>query len=180
MFLYHQVGVNDINIREFKNTQKCKKIIRQIENFIEREIRDREENNDLSTVDTSDLTPLEYEHYCADILRHCGWSVQMTPATRDGGADFIAEKGRNRLVAQCKRYAQPVGNKAVQEVHSAVRLYHGTAACVIAPMGFTSQARREAHGLSVALLHHSALKAFAEKFDAHAPENRSIIKIMNS
>ncbi|WP_420794398.1 restriction endonuclease [Sphingosinicella microcystinivorans] len=114
------------------------------------------------------------------MLHHCGWSVQMTPATRDGGADFVAEKGRHRLVAQCKRYAQPVGNKAVQEVHSAVRLYHGTIACVIAPMGFTSQARREAHGLSVTLLHHSALKAFAEKFDAHTSENRSIIKIINS
>lgn len=120
----------------------------------------------LSHVDAASLTPLEYEQHCAAILSCRGWTVHLTSQTRDGGADFIAQKGDWRMVVQCKRYAQPVGNKAVQEVYSAVSLYSGNVACVVAPTGFTKQAQQEAHGLSVRLLHHSSLSTFAEQLAA--------------
>lgn len=97
--------------------------------------------NPLARVDTSELTPLEYERHCADLLKAKGWTVQMTPATRDGGADFFVEKHEWRMVVQSKRYAQPVGNKAVQEVTPALLLYNGNVACVAAPTGFTRQAQ---------------------------------------
>ena len=119
--------------------------------------------NPLARIDASSLTPLEYERHCAELLKDKGWSVKMTPATRDGGADFIAEKHDWRMVVQCKRYSQPVGNKAVQEVTSALLLYNGNVACVVAPSGFTRQAQQEAHAQRVELLHHSALPAFAER-----------------
>lgn len=124
------------------------------------------QNNPLAKVDVASLTPLEYERHCADLLNEVGWKINMTPATRDGGADFIAEKESWRIVVQCKRYAEPVGNKAVQEVNSAVRLYQGNVACVVAPNGFTKQAQREAESLSVHLLHHSSLLAFGNKMIA--------------
>lgn len=120
-------------------------------------------SNPLAKIDVFELTPIEYEHHCADMLRGKGWSIQLTPATRDGGADFVAEKANVRIVFQCKRYSHPVGNKAVQEVTSAVQLYNGNVACVVAPSGYTRQAEREATGLSVHLIHHSALPAFADK-----------------
>lgn len=117
----------------------------------------------VAPVEVGELSPIDYERYCANLLGTNGWAIQMTPATRDGGADFIAEKGGHRIVAQCKRYTKPVGNKAVQEANAAVRLYNGTAACVVAPSGYTTQASREALGLSVALLHHSDLPVYAER-----------------
>jgi restriction system protein len=123
----------------------------------------RRQSNSLTNIDTADLTPIEYERHCAEILQQHGWDIQLTQATRDGGADFIAEKADVRLVVQCKRYNHPVGNKAVQEITSAVRLYGGNVACVVAPNGYTRQAQNEATGLSVHLLHHSALPAFADK-----------------
>lgn len=119
--------------------------------------------NPLNGIDANSLTPIEYERYCADLLTAKGCVVQMTPTTRDGGADFVAEKQDCRLVVQCKRYGQPVGNKAVQEVTSALLLYSGNVACVVAPKGFTRQAQHEAHAQRVELLHHSALAAFAER-----------------
>lgn len=119
--------------------------------------------NPLARIDASNLTPLEYERHCAELLKDKGWTVKMTPATRDGGADFIAEKHGQRMVVQCKRYARPVGNKAVQEVTSARSLYNGNVACVVAPTGFTRQAQQEAYAQQVELLHHSALPAFAER-----------------
>lgn len=118
------------------------------------------------TSDVGRMTALEYEQYCAALLRAGGWTVRLTPATGDSGADLVAEKDDLRLVVQCKRHLAPVGNKAVQEVHSAVRLYFGDIACVVAPSGFTRQAQQEACGLSIHLLHHSALSEFARKLAA--------------
>jgi restriction system protein len=120
-------------------------------------------DNSFAKIDAFELTPSEYEHHCANILKAEGWAVNVTQASRDGGADFYAEKDGIRLVAQCKRYSTPVGNKAVQEVNSALRLYNGNFACVIAPMGFTKQARTEALGHSIQLLHHLELPSFSDK-----------------
>jgi restriction system protein len=114
-------------------------------------------------VDALQLTPSGYEHFCADMLINEGWDVTVTKTSRDGGADFYADKDGFRLVAQCKRYSQPVGNKAVQEVVSALKLYNGNMACVVAPMGFTKQAQTEALCHQVHLLHHLELKSFSEK-----------------
>lgn len=134
-----------------------------VDRMIRERIASHGSSRPLATIDVHELTPTEYEHHCADMLRERGWAIQLTPASRDGGADFVAEKSGIRIVFQCKRYSQPVGNKAVQEVTSAVRLYHGNVACVVAPNGYTRQAQREATGLSVHLLHHSALPAFVDR-----------------
>jgi len=114
-------------------------------------------------VDIAQLSPQEFEQHCASILFRCGWTVHPTPVTGDHGADLVAEKGDQRLIVQCKLYAQPVGNKAVQEAYAARPLYNGTHACVVASSGFTPQARRAAHALSVRLLHHSDLEGYAHE-----------------
>jgi restriction system protein len=111
----------------------------------------------LAVADTSRLTPRGYEQHCADLLEAEGWTVQLTPPTRDSGADIIATKGRWRVAVECKRYAKPVGNKAVQQVHAARSLYQANAACVVALGGFTPQAEREALGMFVLLLHDGEL-----------------------
>lgn len=134
-----------------------------VDAYTAREIARQKQVTPLAQIDPFELTPIAYERHCADLLRQQGWTVKETPPTRDGGADFVAEKSGIRLVAQCKRYSHAVGNKAVQEVNSAVKLYNGNVACVVAPSGYTRQAQREATGLSVHLLHHSALAAYAEK-----------------
>lgn len=115
----------------------------------------------IQSIDPAKLTGLEYEQYCALILADGGWIVRQTPVTGDHGADIIAEKDGRRLAVQCKLYAQPVGNKAVQEVHSARSLYHCDYACVVASSDFTKQAQREAHAHGIQLLHHTRLASFA-------------------
>jgi len=165
-FLRTQFASGKSNFGDWRNSREGQQMASRVDRFTRSKLEILQHSEPLARVDTKSLTPAEYERHCGEILHRQGWKIQMTPATRDGGADFIAEKGEYRLIAQCKRYAKPVGNKAVQEVHSAVKLYAGNAACVIAPTGFTAQAQREAHSLSIALLHHSSLQAFAEKLEA--------------
>lgn len=122
------------------------------------------------------LAPIDYERNCALILFRRGWTVHPTPATGDNGADVVAEKAGKRLIIQCKLYSQPVGNKAVQEAFSALKLYAGTHACVVAPNGFTAQAKRAAQGLSVELLHHSQLETFADELTRGSNARRALVR----
>jgi restriction system protein len=109
----------------------------------------------------------EYERYCQALLEKHGWQVQLTKATCDQGVDLLG-RYRERLVAfQCKRFRQPVGNKAVQEVVAGREYYKAHLAVVVTNAQFTSAARSLASASKVHLLHHSELEDFGNKI---APE----------
>lgn len=164
-FLRTQVVLDETVFVPWRKTETGQRVAKRVDQIIEVKAKAAQEAPTI-TVSVMDLRPLEYERLCADLLRRRGWEIQMTPPTGDGGADFVAQKHAHRVVVQCKRYAKPVGNTAVQEVNSAVRLYSGTVACVVAPNGFTSQARREAFALNIRLLDHDDLQAFADQIEA--------------
>lgn len=72
--------------------------------------------------------------------------------------DVKASKDGIDLVAQCKRFAKPVGNKAVQEVVAGIKYYAANKGIVIAPNGFTKSAERLAESNNIDLIHHSEIK----------------------
>jgi restriction system protein len=152
-------------------------MVEHLAKYVDRCVRASNAEARLSTkvpdIDVAQLSPREFEQHCASILFRCGWTVHPTPVTGDHGADVVAEKDGHRLIVQCKLYASPVGNKAVQEVYAARPLYNGTHACVVAPSGFTPQARRAAHALSVRLLRHSDLEDFARELATAVPSRRA-------
>ncbi|MGF3022344.1 restriction endonuclease [Methylobacterium aquaticum] len=102
---------------------------------------------------------LAYERYCAALLERAGWDARTTKAAGDQGADVVAERDGVRLVVQCKRYAKPVGNGAVQEVVAARSYWSADCAAVVSNAGFTPAARKLAAATDVLLLHHDALPA---------------------
>ncbi|MGZ3325696.1 MAG: restriction endonuclease [Xanthobacteraceae bacterium] len=107
-------------------------------------------------IDVSQLSPLGYEDYCAVLLRDAGWRASTTPR-QDQGVDVIASLRGTRAAIQCKMYASPVGNRAVQEV-IAGRLYYGTQiAVVVSTAPYTLSARALAARTQVLLLHHDQL-----------------------
>jgi restriction system protein len=68
------------------------------------------------------VTPEEYEHHVAGVLRREGWEARVTPHQRDHGVDIVAERGRVRLAVQVKMFGgsnRPVAGKAVMELHGA-------------------------------------------------------------
>ncbi|MEM7680643.1 MAG: restriction endonuclease [Planctomycetota bacterium] len=110
--------------------------------------------------DPAMMSPDEYEEFCADLLRCSGWSVQVCGGSGDQGVDLVAQRGWERAVFQCKRYSKPVGNSAVQEVHTG-KLFHGAAiAAVVTTVDYTPSARAAAMQTGVVLLHHSDLPSF--------------------
>lgn len=117
-----------------------------------------------SSVDERSMSPVDYENFCVRKFTELGWNAVATRRTGDQGVDVIATHRRNpsaggvyKIVAQCKRYAKPVGNSAVQEIHAGLAYYNADLAIVIAPNGFTPSASQLAKATNVILLHHDDL-----------------------
>ena len=107
---------------------------------------------------SDDIDPFEYEHMCAAEFNKSGWEANATQGSSDQGVDVIARRGDEVLVAQCKRFAKPVGNKAVQEVVAGLKFYKANKGVVIAPNGFTNSAEQLAAANNIKLIHHSEIK----------------------
>lgn len=116
--------------------------------------------------DADELDPAAYELHCARVLRECGWSAEVLGGTGDQGVDVIAERGRTRIVIQCKKYSRSVGNKAVQEVIGGRMMHRAQAAAVVSNASYTRSAQELARMTKVLLLHHTELVSLDQKLAA--------------
>jgi restriction system protein len=114
---------------------------------------------------TANAVGEEFEHFVSDQLEDSGWRVRHTGKSGDQGADLVAEKPGVSVAVQCKKYAQPVGNKAVQEALAAQRYYATDHAAVISNAAFTKSAIQLARSADVLLVHTSDLDALDDLVD---------------
>ena len=110
-----------------------------------------------------DLAPIDFEHGCADLLNQNGWVARVTQASGDQGIDVIATYGNVKAVFQVKKYSQPVGNSAVQEIIAGKAFEQAHVAAVVTNATYTASAKQLANATGVFLLHYSELPSFAEK-----------------
>jgi restriction system protein len=106
---------------------------------------------------------VEFENQCAKVLEQCGWKVSTTKASGDQGADIVAKQRGVSAVLQCKLYAKPVGNSAVQEAYAAKAHYGTKYAGVVSKSTYTKSAIALAASTGVLLLHLDELPALREK-----------------
>jgi Restriction endonuclease len=107
---------------------------------------------------SDDMTPTEFEVFCAGELSVAGWNARVTKQSCDQGVDVVAEKGDMRVVIQCKKYTRPVGNKSVQEITAAKaheQAHHGI---VVTNNEYTLAAKQLASTNGIWLLHYSDLQ----------------------
>ncbi|HED1420079.1 TPA: restriction endonuclease [Kluyvera georgiana] len=122
------------------------------------------EDNPIKSQFDENLSPIEYEHLCADILREQGWEARVTQGSGDQGVDVLAIKDGMMLAVQCKKYSSPVGNKAVQEVIAGVGFYGANRGAVVTNNTYTPSARQLASSHNILLLHHDDLQAINDLF----------------
>ena len=121
--------------------------------FIETKIKESDSKFDYS----DEMDPYDYEHLCAEEFKKNKWDAKATQGSSDQGVDVIAKKDTRTLVAQCKRFMKPVGNKAVQEIVAGMKYYEATEGVVIAPNGYTNSAKNLAEANNIKLIHHSEI-----------------------
>ncbi|OAN87463.1 hypothetical protein A8B84_14800 [Marinobacter sp. EhC06] len=127
----------------------------------------------INYVDHEDFegTGHEYEyHLLKRIQNEAGLRAEVTSGSGDQGADLLVYNGDGTLVVQAKHYKAPVGNKAVQEVYSALKYYNGDCAVVVTNGGYTKSAIELARRTGVLCLSERELMHF---LGASTPTPRS-------
>jgi restriction system protein len=104
-----------------------------------------------------EMSPSEFEFFCAEQLRQLGWDARVTKQSRDQGVDVIGQKAGIRIVIQCKLYSSPVGNKSVQEAAAAKAHEKAHLGAVVSNNRFTQPAKELARSNGILLLHFSEL-----------------------
>lgn len=106
----------------------------------------------------------EFEYFCAELLRRNGFQeVQVTRASGDYGIDILAEKEGITYAIQCKRYAAPVGVKAVQEAYAGRDYYDCMVGAVLTNQYFTTPAVEAARKLKILLWDRGYLETMMEE-----------------
>jgi hypothetical protein len=120
------------------------------------------------------VTPEEYEHHVAEILREEGWEARVTPHRRDHGVDIVAERGGVRLAVQVKMFGdsnRPVAGKAVMELYGAAA-YADCPTAVIATNGRVlpdAEAVAEKLGIEIRIIGGSAPASSTKRSSVTAP-----------
>ncbi|WP_085442420.1 restriction endonuclease [Magnetofaba australis] len=140
----------------------------EIIEFIKLIVEDYSRNLVSTNVDVDGLDGFEYEYYCSDRLKENGWEASVTQASADQGVDVIATYNGKRVAIQCKKYSSPVGNKAVQEVHTAKAHYDTQFAIVMSNAGYTRAAKELAQTSGVFLTHHDDIPILAQMLGLEA------------
>ena len=107
---------------------------------------------------SEEMTPTEFETFCAEELQRAGWDASVTMQSRDQGVDVIAEKNGMRVVLQCKLYARPVGNKSVQEAAAGRAHEKAHRGAVVTNNSYTPSAEQLAATNGILLLHYRDLE----------------------
>lgn len=105
----------------------------------------------------------EFEYYCAELLRKCGFQdVEVTKGSGDYGIDILAQKDGITYAIQCKCYSSPVGIKAVQEAYAGRDYYDRMVGVVLTNQYFTQPAIQAASKLKILLWDRGYLEEMQE------------------
>lgn len=122
----------------------------------------KDHNSSLRQADS--LSGVEFEHWCADLLKYNGFTnIAVTKASGDQGADIIAFRNGVKYAIQCKRFKNKLGNKPVQEVYAAKAHYTCTRAAVMTTNYFTEGAIDLARSTGVELWDRSVLSRMIDE-----------------
>jgi len=92
------------------------------------------------------LPPRKFEELVAEMLIRDGFSVTLTPETRDGGKDILAVNktslGNHLFLVECKRYApeRPVDVSLVRTLYGVVEAEKANAGVLVTTSYFTNEA----------------------------------------
>jgi restriction system protein len=118
-----------------------------------RAIRSPVDSAGLTLRDLRELTAERFADWCATRLREQGYSVIPVAGLSEPGVDLIAERERERLVVQCKRWfgALPVEGPQVKDLYGAMQREHANGAMVMTTGHFSEPALRSASGTPIRL-----------------------------
>lgn len=99
----------------------------------------------------------QFEHYLAAYFAQRGYTIEITPATGDFGADLVLRSRTECIVVQAKRWNSKIGVSAVQEISTARHFYGANSALLITNSSLTKSAEELARRANVTVWDRSIL-----------------------
>jgi restriction system protein len=99
----------------------------------------------------------QFEHYLGHLFKAHGFTVQVTRAAGDYGADLLIVKNGKKIAVQAKRYSKTVGLKAVQEVKASIAHYGASEGWVVANREYSDEAYSLAKSNNIRLINREQL-----------------------
>lgn len=116
---------------------------------------------ELTVGELDNMDGMDFEELACEILLANGFEIaENTPASGDYGVDILARKEGISYAIQCKRYLEPVGLDAVQQVYAGRAYYECHVAVVLTNQRFTANAQHLADKLGVVLWDRDTLRNF--------------------
>lgn len=107
-------------------------------------------------MDISNISPIEFEHLCKEILEHNNFIVETTKASGDGGIDLIATRNdvflSGKYIVQCKRYASSVGEPILRDLYGVITAEKANKGILMTTGTFTSSAKKFAEDKPIELI----------------------------
>lgn len=156
--LFHCFYCDNIVNEKDEFCSRCGKKLRHLNN------EEIEEHFEIETVEEIDnLDGLEFENYCAELLKKNGYNnVKVTPASNDYGIDILCEKDNIKYAIQCKNYSSQLGNKCIQEAYSGKQYYNCHVGVVLTNNYFTHNAEQLAQKNGILLWDRNTLLKLME------------------
>lgn len=101
----------------------------------------------------ANMSPFDFEHFVARLLKEMGYKTEVTKKTGDFGTDIIAKKGNKITAVQCKRHNEKnfVGNKLIQQLLGSMNFYHATQCIFVTTSYYTKPAIKQAENAPIEL-----------------------------
>lgn len=114
----------------------------------------------LTVGELDNMDGIAFEELACEILVANGFEIaENTPATGDFGVDILAQKEGMTYAIQCKRYLEPVGLEAIQQIYAGRAYYECHVAVVLTNQTFTANAQKLADKLGVVLWDRDTLRS---------------------
>jgi hypothetical protein len=98
------------------------------------------------------LSGRAFERELARVLKSNGSSVELTPASNDGGVDLVLKRNHDIILIQCKAHKNPVGPSPVRDLYGALMHRQGAKeAWLVTTSSFTRGAISFARGKPIRL-----------------------------
>ncbi|MCD9188628.1 MAG: restriction endonuclease [Pyrinomonadaceae bacterium] len=150
-------------INDFQLEKEVLRINEQIElELFEKRLRGNDNQVTLDDIDT--LNGYEFEKFLEQLFIKMGYQVKQTKLSGDQGADLVFVKLGEKTVVQAKCYSGSVGNKAVQEIVSAINLYKAQKGMVVTNNYFTPAAIELATANNISLIDRDGLRETINRY----------------
>lgn len=123
---------------------------------------------------------VNFERFIRLRFSQLGYKVEFTPRTGDQGVDLVAVRGEERIAIQCKRWDNPVGPEAVQQVFTGKSLYECTKAILVTTASLTPQAQKMANKLDIKYWDKDSIEALCEEYLKKWDDDTDIVQLFAS